>query len=191
MLADHRDVFHPLAVDPGTGLAELAGCLYLASQSLQAKDGRSVIYLTEAATPEHLYKFIGPVQQGGALQHGTLYVAALGDEGHGRWLPLVFARHGLSVRDGYRSAQDILADAADAARRAGATRIPGMFAPRARGYGGFLLLCDHANPALVWREAMGDVASLSFAWQGSFERVLSDTKVHFPLAGRSAEPLRS
>jgi hypothetical protein len=76
---------HPLKLDPTGRLAELAGVAYLASVPLRAKDGRQVLYLTEAAQPEHVYKFIGPLPDGGALQHGALYVARLGEAGHGRW----------------------------------------------------------------------------------------------------------
>mgnify|MGYP006189923263 CR=1 FL=1 len=114
----HADPLHPLVLDADTGVAELAGVRYLASQPVQAKDGRTVLYLTEASRPMHLFKFVGPATSSGALPHGTLYVASLGAdgacEGHGRWLPLVLARHGLSVRDGYDSLQAILADPAGA-----------------------------------------------------------------------------
>ncbi|MDP2869312.1 alkaline phosphatase PhoX [Methyloversatilis sp.] len=190
----HADPLHPLMLDPDTGVAELAGVRYLASQPVQAKDGRTVLYLTEASRPMHLFKFVGPAASSGALPHGTLYVASLGadgsGEGHGRWLPLVLARHGLSVRDGYESLQAILADPADAACRAGASRIEGLFAPQARSEGGALLLCDRATPALNWREALGDAASLSFAWHGRALVEVIDTKLHHQRIGSAAARLR-
>jgi len=158
---------HPLHLDPTGRHAVLAGVTYLASAPLQAKDGRCVLYLTEAAQPEHVYKFIGPLPDGGALQHGALYVARLGDAGHGRWLPLVPARQGFLLWDAQLNVADVLARPADAARRAGASRIDALFCVQARADGGQLLLCDHAGAALVWREALGDAASLSFAWQGA------------------------
>lgn len=158
---------HPLHLDPTGRHAVLTGVTYLASAPLQAKDGRCVLYLTEAAQPEHVYKFIGPLPDGGALQHGALYVARLGDAGHGRWLPLVPARQGFLLWDAQLNVADVLARPADAARRAGASRIDALFCVQARADGGQLLLCDHAGAALVWREALGDAASLSFAWQGA------------------------
>ena len=164
----HTDSLYPLILDADTGIAALAGVRYLASQSLTAKDGRTALYLTESSRPMHLFKFVGPAASSGALPHGTLYVASLGSEGHGRWLPLVLARHGLSVRDGYDSLQAILADPADAAHRAGASRIDALFAPQARSDGGVLLQCDQATPALAWREALGDASSLSFSWSGNY-----------------------
>ena len=190
----HADPLHPLVLDADTGVAELAGVRYLASQPVQAKDGRTVLYLTEASRPMHLFKFVGPAASSGALPHGTLYVASLGAdgacEGHGRWLPLVLARHGLSVRDGYDSLQAILADPADAASRAGASHIEGLFAPQARSEGGALLLCDRATPALAWREALGDAASLSFGWHGTAAAERVDTNLHLQRFGSTAARLR-
>ena len=190
----HADPLHPLVLDAETGVAELAGVHYLASRPLCAKDGRTVLYLTEASRPMHLFKFVGPATCNGALPHGTLYVASLGadgaDEGHGRWLPLVLARHGLSARDGYDSLQAILADPADAASRAGASRIEGLFAAQARGDGGALLLCDCATPALAWREALGDAASLSFAWHGGAAAQCAATNIHLQRNGSPVARLR-
>lgn len=190
----HADPLQPLVLDADTGAAQLAGVRYLASQPVRAKDGRTVLYLTEAAHPMHLFKFVGPAASSGALPHGTLYVASLGaddaGEGHGRWLPLVLARHGLSMRDGYDSLQAILADPADAACRAGASRIEGLFAPRAQREGGLLLRCDCATPALTWREALGDAASLSFGWHGATAAESADTNLHLQRIGRAAARLR-
>jgi len=190
----HADPLHPLVFSADTGVAELAGVRYLASQPVQAKDGRTVLYLTEASRPMHLFKFVGPAACSGALPHGTLYVASLGadgaGEGHGRWLPLVLARHGLSVRDGYDSLQAILADPADAACRAGASHIEGLFAPHARNEGGALLLCNHATPALAWREALGDAASLSFAWHSAAAAEGAATNLHLQRIGSAAARLR-
>jgi hypothetical protein len=191
MINADSNPFHPLCLDVSAGRADLAGCSYIASRMVSAKDGRAVIYLTEAAQPEHLYKFVGPAPQAGALAHGTLYVASLGDEGHGRWLPLVFARYGLSARDGYACAEAILADAADAARRAGASAIAGLFAPQVRVDGGHLLLCEQTGPALIWREALGDAASLSFAWRGMRDPDVFDTNFHFRGDSRTAVSLRA
>ncbi|MBU1848490.1 MAG: PhoX family protein [Gammaproteobacteria bacterium] len=183
------DPLYPLHLDAATANATLAGVAYLSSIPLKAKDGRTVVYLTETSQPEHLYKFVGPLEHGGAQPHGTLYVASLGAAGHGRWLPLVLARYGLSHRDGYCSAKAILADASDAARRAGATRIAGLFAPQARPGGGHLLLCDHVGPALVWREALGDAASLSFAWDGAQAHGCIATNLHLPRESGLAEQI--
>jgi hypothetical protein len=189
MINADSNPFHPLRLDRSAGRADLAGCSYIASRMANAKDGRAVVYLTEAAQPEHLYKFVGPAPQAGALAHGTLYVASLGAEGHGRWLPLVFARYGLSARDGYACAEAILADAADAARRAGASAIRGLFAPQTRADGGYLMLCDKAGPALTWREALGDAASLSFAWHGAHDPEAIDTNIHLRYDSRTAASL--
>lgn len=166
---------HPLRLDPTGQHARLAGVAYLTSAPLRAKDGRAVVYLTEAAQPEHVYKFIGPLPDGSALQHGALYVARLGEAGHGRWLPLVPARQGFLLWDAQLNAADVLAAPAEAARRVGATRIETLFCVQARADGGQLLLCDRAGPALVWREALGDAASLSFACLGAPERLSGST----------------
>jgi hypothetical protein len=194
MIPVRPDPLFPLTHDADTGSAELASVRYLASQLLQAKDGRVVLYLTEASQPAHLFKFVGPALASGALPHGTLYVASLGvrdeGQGHGRWLPLVLARHGLSARDGFDSLQAILADPVDAAQRAGASRIDGLFAPQASHDGGRLLLCGHAVPALVWREALGDAASLSFAWQDTGIAESVDTNLHLHRSGNPAAHLR-
>ncbi|HEY9193335.1 MAG TPA: alkaline phosphatase PhoX [Methyloversatilis sp.] len=191
MIDADSNPFHPLCLDDIAGRADLAGCRYIASRKVTAKDGRAVVYLTEAAQPEHLYKFVGPAPQCGALAHGTLYVASLGEEGHGRWLPLVLARHGLSVRDGYASAEAILAYAAAAARRAGASAISGLFAPQACADGGYLMLCDKAGPALIWREALGDAASLTFVWHGAHDPAEVDTNIHFRYDSRTTASLRT
>jgi hypothetical protein len=186
MSVAHHDPLHPLRVEPHTGLAELAGIRYLASRQVSARDGRAVLYLTEARGPEHLYKFVGPAQHCGALSHGILYAASFGDEGHGRWLPLVLARHGLSPRDGYDSEQAILANARDAARCAGATSIQGLFVPQARRDGGRLVLSDQATQPLIWRESMGDAASLSFTWQDEAPSCRRETNLHHrPSSGQA------
>jgi len=184
MAADHPASMHPLCLDVDAGLAELAGIRYLASRQLQAKDGRSVLYLTEATDPRHLYKFVGSAQQGDALSYGTLYIAALGAEGHGRWLRLPFVRQGLS-------ATAVFADSLEAARHAGASRFDGLFAPQARADGGLLLLCDRATPSLSWREALGDAASLSFSWQGASCGIAPVTNVHHRPERPAAEPLHN
>lgn len=175
---------NPLKLDPTGQQAELAGVAYLVSAPLRAKDGRNVLYLTEATQPEHVYKFIGSLLDDGPLQHGALYVARLGDGGHGCWLPLVPARQGFLPWDAQLNVIDVLARPVDAARRAGASRIDGLFCVQARGDGGQLLLCDRAGPALVWREALGDAASLSFAWQGA--ALCGDAPVMSTTPGRAA-----
>ncbi|WP_374336947.1 alkaline phosphatase PhoX [Methyloversatilis sp.] len=157
---------HPLQLDSSGRRAELAGVAYQASAQLQAKDGRVVVYLTEATQPEHIFKFIGPLPDCSALQQGALYGARLGENGHGRWLPLVPARQGFLLWDAQLKVAEVLSRPADAARRAGASRIEGLFGVQARPDGGQLQLCDRAGASLVWREALGDAASLSFSWQG-------------------------
>jgi hypothetical protein len=184
MAADHPASLHPLCLDVAAGSAELAGIRYLCSRQLQAKDGRSVLYLTEATDPRHLYKFVGSAPEGDTQSHGTLYVAALGEEGHGRWLRLAFTRPGLS-------GPAAIADSLDAARRAGASCFDGLFAPQARADGGHLLVCDRATPALSWREALGDAASLSFSWQGDSCGIPFATNVHHRHERPAAEPLHN
>ncbi len=49
------DPLHPLHLDAATANATLAGVAYLSSIPLKAKDGRTVVYLTETSQPEHLY----------------------------------------------------------------------------------------------------------------------------------------
>lgn len=157
---------HPLELDSNGRHARLAGVTYLAGGLLRARDGRGVVHLTEAERPRHVYKFIGPLPDSGALQYGALYVARFGDNGHGHWLPLVPARQGFLLWDPQLKVGEVLADPAAAARRVGATPLDGLFSVQSRPDGGQLLLCGHAGPARVWREAMGDVASLTFGWQG-------------------------
>lgn len=157
---------HPLHISPDGRHAELAGVSYFSSGVLQAKDGRSVVYLTEAPQSRHLFKYIGALPDGEARGHGALYVARLGAQGHGRWLPLLPARQGFLLWDAQLNAGDVLASPSEAALRAGATRFDDLFGLSVRADGGQLSRCGHAGPALVWREALSDAASLSFAWSG-------------------------
>ena len=148
------------------GLAQLAGVDYLCAAPVPAKDGRIAVYMIDAQRREQLYKYVIQDSAEGCPGEGVLYAACFGPAGHGRWLPLVLAPHGFSIRDGYIDAADLLARAGEAAAQAGATRIPNLFALNLRNGGGELQLCGHVSFAIAWREALADAASLTFSWSG-------------------------
>lgn len=160
------NALHPLCLDRDAGRAELAGFVYLASEVLRTKDGRVAVYLTEAAQPEHVYKFVGPALVSTRPGNGTLYAACFGDDGHGRWISLTPSWPVLHPWEAAPASGRELSRPHERARRAGASTIAGLFSVRARQSGGSLLLCDRPGEARAWREALADVGSLSFVWQG-------------------------
>ncbi|MFZ2854418.1 MAG: PhoX family phosphatase [Rhodocyclaceae bacterium] len=128
-----------------------------------------------------------PSAAGSLLDAGTLHVARFGEDGQGEWLALEHGQNGLTVDNGFIDQADVLIRARQAADQVGATRMdrPESIAidpasgevycaltnntERGKGDapGG-----DAANPRsdnafghiIRWREAGGDAASQSFAW---------------------------
>lgn len=74
-------------VDPFTGKAKkhlsMGRCAHECATTIQASDGRVVVYTGDDADDEHLYKFISDKK--GSLETGTLYVAHLES---GTWRPM-------------------------------------------------------------------------------------------------------
>jgi secreted PhoX family phosphatase len=128
------------------------------------------------------------------LDQGTLHVARYDDDGRGRWLELRHGLGGVDADSGFAGQAEVLIHARRAADIVGATRMdrPEWIAVDpasgdvyvalthnvSRGRPG-MPAADGANPRagnifggiLRWREAGGDAAATSFAWD------------HFALAG--------
>ena len=159
------------------------------------RDRRAVVYMGDDERFEYLYKFVSRdrVRAGGyktnrdLLDHGTLYVARLDDDGNGAWLALIHGESGLSVDNGFASQADVLIRTRQAADQVGATRMDRpewiavhpvtgeVFATLTnnseRGKAGKPAV-DRANPRsenvyghiISWREA-GDAGAVSFKWK--------------------------
>jgi secreted PhoX family phosphatase len=92
---------------------------------------RAVVYATEDAAFEYLYKFVsqGRMAPGGAaanrelLDHGTLYVAQFEPGGRGRWLPMVQGQGPLTAAQGFADTAEVLIKARQASDALGATRM--------------------------------------------------------------------
>ncbi len=108
-------------VHPFTGVARKLTALgrfaHEGATCVQAKDGRTVVYLAEDSNDRYLYKFVA--DRPGSLETGTLYCASLEK---GRWLPLEMNAHpGFSRR--FRDQLDLLTQAPAAAEMVGATPL--------------------------------------------------------------------
>lgn len=152
---------------------------------------RVVCYSGDDARFEYIYKFVSaepyePASASGALlDTGTLYVARFNRDGTGTWLALGPGENGLTPEAGFASLADILINARLAADLAGATKMDrpewGAIDPTT-GDVYFTLTnnsrrteaqVDAANPRALngfgqivrWREAGGDHAATSFAWE--------------------------
>ena len=100
------------------------------------RDGRAVVYSGEDARFEYIYKFVsrdrirpagGGLTQAQAnrelLDHGTLYVARFGADGHGTWLPLVHGQGPLSATNGFADQGEVLIKTRQACDLLGATKM--------------------------------------------------------------------
>ncbi len=169
--------------------------------TVQAADGRAVVYMGEDGAFEHLYKFVtrDAVRPGGhaanrdLLDHGRLYVARFDAGGRGEWIELAAGRPGLEA---FADQGELLVRTRQAADAAGGTpmdRPEWVAGDPATGH----VYCaltnnaargrpgapgpDAANPRapntmghiLRWRED-GGFAGTRFAWE------------HFVLAGDPA-----
>nr|PPQ62712.1 PhoX family phosphatase [Streptomyces sp. QL37] len=92
--------------------------------------GRLVVYSTDAADGEYLYKYVSRDswrrlrdQGRSPLDHGTLYVARISPDGVGRWLPLRHGHGPLTRDNGWHDQADVLLRARPAADALGATPL--------------------------------------------------------------------
>ena len=98
------------------------------------RDARAVVYSSEDARFEYLYKFvsrdrIAPAGNGLSvsqanrelLDHGTLYVARFDADGSGRWLPLVHGQGPLTAANGFADQGEVVIKARQASDRLGGT----------------------------------------------------------------------
>lgn len=163
----------------------------------RARDGRIVVYMGDDERFEYIYKFVSrdPYVPGHntdtLLDHGTLYVARLDDDGKGRWIPL---RHGekqpnfeLTAETGFADAGEVAIRCRQAADLAGATKMdrPEWIAVHPKSGEVYVTLTNNsqrgtpevpglnaANPRpknvfghiLRWREKGSDAAAEHFEW---------------------------
>lgn len=98
-------------------------------ENIIASDGRLVVYMGDDQRGEYLYKFVSRDRVNpddreanrDLLDHGTLYVARLADDGSLSWLPLSIDNPVLS--DHFESQADIVIEPRNAADMLGATRL--------------------------------------------------------------------
>lgn len=83
--------------------------------TLQANDGRTVVYMADDTENEHIYKFIA--RKSGSLEQGELFVA---DVTNGRWLPLNRAKDE-RLKKAFTDHTDMLIRTREAAKIVGAT----------------------------------------------------------------------
>jgi uncharacterized protein len=92
--------------------------------------GRVVVYTGDDENGDYLYKFVGSApwrrlraRGKSPLDHGTLFVAKLADDGSGEWLPLVHGSGPLTIGNGWADQADVLLRTRMAADALGATRL--------------------------------------------------------------------
>jgi hypothetical protein len=122
----------------------------------ETHDGRAVVYSTDAEDGEYLYRFVSSrpwrtlrAQGRSPLDHGTLAVARLADDGFGRWLPLAFGQGPLTAANGWRDQADVLIRARLAADAVGATGLAGPEGVAVDPHSGsvYLALAGSSGPA--------------------------------------------
>ncbi len=106
-------------INPFTGTAKklisLGRFCHEGATTVEAADGRCVVYMGDDAAGECIYKFIS--DRPGSLDSGELYVA---DTFNGRWLSLSFERNA-KLQAHFKSQTDVLLRTREAARIAGGT----------------------------------------------------------------------
>lgn len=107
-------------VDPLTGFAKkhisMGRFAHECATTIEAKDGRTVVYSGDDASDEHLYKFISDKK--GSLDSGTLYVAHLET---GTWRPLTLDNPKLKGK--FKDLTDLLIQTRVAAKLLDATPL--------------------------------------------------------------------
>ena len=155
-----------------------------------ARDGRVVVYMGDDEPFEYLYKYVSrdpfdagkPAGRERLLELGSLYVARFEAAGRGRWLALQHGQNGLDAGSGFADQAALLIRTRQAADLVGATRMdrPEWIAVHPQSGEVYCSLtnnrqrsvADAANPRadnafghiIRWREAAGDAAADSFAW---------------------------
>ncbi len=154
--------------------------------TVEAQDGRIVVYTGDDSDGEYLYKFVGTrpwrehqAQGQSPLDHGVLHVARFEDDGRGAWLPLVHGRGALTTARGWADQADVLLRTRLAAEAVGATRLDrpewvavhphtgDVFVTLSNGSSGGPVSSRKPNPygqILRLREADGDRAAAAFSW---------------------------
>ncbi len=155
--------------------------------TVEAQDGRIVVYTGDDSNGEYLYKFVGTrpwrdhqAQGQSPLDHGVLHAARFGDDGQGAWLPLVHGRGPLTTAKGWADQADVLLRTRQAADAVGATKLdrPEWVAVHPAGGEVFVTLTNGSNgPTPInprkpntyghivrLREANGDQGAEAFAW---------------------------
>ena len=163
-----------------------------------ARDSRVVVFMGDDERFEYIYKFIsrdrylpGQSDTSTLLDHGTLFVARFGEDGKGRWLPLI---HGekhqngeLTAANGFSNQGDVSIRCRQAADIAGATKMdrPEWIAVHPKSGEVYVTLTNNsqrgtaetpglnaANPRpanifghiIRWHENNHDAASTVFEW---------------------------